>query len=272
MFQKTIKKSIKFKGVGIHTGETVDVKLNPLPVNSGVVFKRNNDYFKLSVDSIFSTKRSMVIGNETNNIKTIEHLIAALYMAEISNILVEVKGGEIPIMDGSALSFFKLLNSAVIVAQTAEVPVISLKKPVVFEAADKFVAAIPSDRFGVSYTVDFPHPELRNRTVVIQNITKKVFKKQIAPARTFGFLEEVEQLRKNGLALGGSLKNAVVLTSTGYLNKKLRFKDECVRHKILDLIGAVSILGKRINSFFVAYKSGHSLDFELIKKINSIVN
>ncbi len=271
MFQKTIKKIVKFTGTGIHTGELAEVVLKPLPEGSGVVFKKNNSKFLLGVESVFSTSRSITIGDASNNIMTVEHLIAALYMCGIRNVQVEIDGPEIPIMDGSSASFVDMIKAAGIVKQKKKDEIINIKDSILVESDGRFIKVLPADKFGISYIIDFEHPNLHNQHIVYKKITDKIFRRKIAPARTFGFLSEVEALHERGLAMAGSIENAVVLTDTGYLNEKLRFKDECLRHKVLDLIGAISILGKPINGYFVVYKSGHSLDFELIKKIYSVL-
>ncbi len=269
MKQKTIKKSIEFSGLGIHTGAISKIKLKPLPENSGIIFKRYKK-IKLNITSISNTNRAITIGKKNNSIITIEHLIASLYMMGISNILIETVGPEIPALDGSAKKFLKLIEHAGIVEQPAPQNEIIIKKPIYVLKKDKYIAVLPSKTFDITYHINFEHPKLKNQFIHFTNITYQTFKKEIADARTFGFYEEVKDLLSRGLAKGGNLKNAVVLTKDGYLNKKLRFKNECIRHKVLDLIGCISILNAPIKGHFIAYRSGHNLDYELIKKIDKM--
>ncbi len=269
MNQKTIKKSINFSGVGIHTGKNTKVILHPLSEDSGIIFKRTKKV-KLDISNITDVKRAISIGNGKNIIRTIEHLIAAIFISGITNILIEVDNEEIPIFDGSAKHFLKLIEKAGIKEQKKPVSLIKISDPIFVINNDKFIGVIPSQHFGITYHINFPHPDLNNKVINFDKIDYKIFKREIAPARTFGFYKEVQDLLNRGFARGGSLYNTVVLTETGYLNKRCRFKDECLRHKVLDLIGCIGILGVPIIGHFIAYRSGHSLDFKLIKKIASL--
>jgi len=268
MYQMTIKKYIEFKGIGIHTGNLTIVKLFPAPENSGIKFiYKDNIEIPLSVENILNTERSITIGNKNIQIHTIEHLIAAIYMSGISNLIINVNNNEIPILDGSSYQFLKILKKAGIKKQNQKLRLIEIKDLEFISKDDKFVACVPYNKFGILYYINFLHPMLKNKFIFLSDITFKFFKKNIAPARTFGFYNEIKNLLDKGLARGGSLKNAVVFTDSYFLNKKLRFEDEPLRHKILDLIGAISILNKPVKGLFIAYRSGHSLDFELIKRI-----
>jgi len=266
MNQKTIKKEISFSGIGIHTGKIINVCLKPLPENYGIIFKRNKS-IKLDISNITNMKRAITIGKYKNRIMTIEHLLATIFMYGITNILIEVDNEEIPVLDGSAVKFIQILKKAGIKNQNKKIKPIKIKKPLFILKNDSFITALPSRCFGITYHINFPHPDLNNRVISFEKIDFRVFRKEIAPARTFGFYKEVNDLLKQGFARGGSLDNAVVLTDNGYLNKKLRFKDECLRHKVLDLIGSIAILGRPVIAHFIAYRSGHSLDIEMIKKI-----
>lgn len=266
MIQKTIKKEISFSGIGIHTGKIINVCLTPLPEDSGIIFKRNRT-IKLDISNITNVKRAITIGRDKNRIMTIEHLLATIFMCGITNILINVDDGEIPVLDGSALKFIQILKKAGIKEQNRRIKPIKIKKTIVILRNDRFIAVLPSRYFGITYHINFPHPELSNRFISFERIDFRTFKREIAPARTFGFYKEVKDLLRQGFARGGSLDNAVVLTDNGYLNKKLRFRDECLRHKVLDLIGSIAILGRPIIAHFIAYRSGHSLDIEMIKEI-----
>ncbi|MBN1897246.1 MAG: UDP-3-O-[3-hydroxymyristoyl] N-acetylglucosamine deacetylase [Spirochaetes bacterium] len=269
MNQTTIKKSITLKGIGIHTGKKVSLKISPLEEDQGIIFKRSKNIV-LNVSNIVDTTRAITLGKKENSITTIEHLVASIYMSGITNLLIEVDNEEIPALDGSSLLFIKALEKAGIRRQSRPARVIKIKKPLFIIEKDKYIGVLPSDQFGITYHINFPHPDLQNRIINLPCIDQKVFKSQIAGARTFGFMREVESLMKKGLALGGSMKNAVVLTEDGYLNKRLRFKDECLRHKVLDLVGCLGILGIPVKGHFLAYRSGHTLDLELVKKIAAI--
>ncbi len=267
MFQRTIKKSISFSGIGLHTGKKTGIIFKPVPVNTGIIFILKNNKIKLAAKNIIYTTRSMTIGNKETTIMTVEHLAASLYMSGITNLYVEIDNNEIPAMDGSALSFLKLIKKCGIVNQDKPIKKKFLTRPVKLIQEDKLIIALPSDRLRITYGIDFDHPDLKNQSIHFDDLTPEIFKKQIAPARTFGFQKEVDSLYKKGLALGGSLKNAVVLTDKGYLNKKLRFKDECIRHKVLDFIGALAFLNQLIDAHYMVYRSGHKFDIQFIKKL-----
>ena len=269
MFQKTIKKPISFSGIGLHTGKNANITFKPAPVNTGIVFICQNKEVKLTIENITHTARYIAIGNKKNTIMTVEHLTAGLYISGICNLYIEIDNNEIPVMDESALSFVKLIRKCGIVIQKKVIIQKSLLKPVKLLEKDKFIIALPSKQLKITYAIDFDHPDLKNQSIHFDNITPEIFEKQIAPARTFGFQKEVDSLYKKGLALGGNLQNAVVLTDKGYLNKKLRFKDECIRHKVLDFIGVLAFLNQPINAHFIIYRSGHKFDIRFIKGISN---
>lgn len=265
MFQKTIKKVIYFSGNGLHTGKLSQVCLKPGKINSGINFILNKTIIPFTINNILPVQRSIIIGNKKNYIMTVEHLTAALYMLGITNLNIEVNNIEMPALDGSALSFLKILKKAGIQIQNITVLPLTLKNPIKVTNQDKFIIALPSDQLKITYAIDFNHPLLRNKSIHFDNINEKIFSKQIASARTFGFMDEVSILLKKGLAHGGNLNNTVVLSKDGILNKKLRFKDECIRHKVLDFIGALAFLNRPMLAHFLVYKSGHKLDIQLIK-------
>ncbi len=267
MFQKTIKKEITFSGKGLHSGLNSIVKLIPSKPDTGITFFLNNHKIKLSLDNIFDTHRSMVLGTKTYHVMTIEHLIASLYMMGITNLFIELNNKEIPALDGSALSFIKIIKKAGIKNQNKKIKPLMIQKPILCIDKGKFIIGLPSNKFKISYHIDFDHPLLKNRLIHFKEINEKIFINQIAPARTFGFESEVKDLLKKGLAQGGDLNNAVVLSKNSYLNKKLRFKDECIRHKVVDFIGALAFLQRPVLGHFIVSRSGHYFDLKFIKQL-----
>ncbi len=198
---------------------------------------------------------------------TIEHLSAALYMLGITNLFININNNEIPALDGSSKAFTKLFYKSGIYLQKKPIHLSFLKKNISVYDGEKFIIGLPSHKLKITYNINFPHPKLRHKTIFFNNINENVFKKEIGPARTFGFLNEVNDLLKKKLGLGGTLKNTVILTETGYVNNKLRFKDECIRHKVLDFIGALALVNRPVHAHFIIYKSGHKLDVKFMKKL-----
>jgi len=206
------------------------------------------------------------LAQDAASVGTVEHLLAALVGLGIDNVSVELNQAEVPIMDGSAASFVYLVHEAGIKSLTAPRRFLKVTRPIALSRGDKRIAVYPSDHFKVTYSISFDHPLLRHQSRT-QRVTEDSFIEEIAPARTFGFLNEVEQLRKKGLALGGSLDNAIVLGETGVLNNALRFEDEFVRHKILDVIGDLALIGHPIIGHVVAHRGGHRLHASFSQKI-----
>jgi UDP-3-O-[3-hydroxymyristoyl] N-acetylglucosamine deacetylase len=206
------------------------------------------------------------LAQDAASVGTVEHLLAALVGLGIDNVSVELNQAEVPIMDGSAASFVYLIHEAGIQALKASRRFLKVIRPIALSRGDKRIAVYPSDHFKVTYSISFDHPLLRHQSRT-QRVTEDSFIEEIAPARTFGFLNEVEQLRQKGLALGGSLDNAIVLGETGVLNNVLRFEDEFVRHKILDVIGDLALIGHPIIGHVVAHRGGHALHAIFSQKI-----
>ena len=200
------------------------------------------------------------------SVETVEHLLAALVSMNIDNVLVELNSPEVPIMDGSAAPFIYLIQEAGIKTLGAPRKFLKIVRPIAISRGDKRIALYPSDHFKVTYSISYDHPLLRHQSRTLQ-ITEEIFTEQIAPARTFTFLKDVEMLRQNGLALGGSLENAIVLGETGVLNNALRFEDEFVRHKILDAVGDLALVGYPVIGHLVAHRAGHALHTEFAAKI-----
>jgi UDP-3-O-[3-hydroxymyristoyl] N-acetylglucosamine deacetylase len=268
-YQKTIKRAISCSGIGLHSGRSVNLRMLPAEPDTGVIFRRTdlaNAEIKVVQDFITQVHYATSISNGKIKLFTVEHLLAALYGLGVNNIIIEMDSDEVPIMDGSALPFVEMITSAQIVRFNKPNYFLQINEPIEVREGDRYIAVYPSDHFDISYTISFPHPWLKKQQKTIR-ITRENFVKQLSPARTFGFLNEIEQMRANNLALGGSLENAIVLTEHGILNEHLRFPDEFVRHKIMDLIGDLALLNNRLLGHVVAYKAGHHLHSELVSKI-----
>jgi UDP-3-O-[3-hydroxymyristoyl] N-acetylglucosamine deacetylase len=258
--QRTLRRTISCAGIGLHSGKKVTLTLKPAPADHGIRFRRTDlDGVEIPahVSHLAAFQYATGLARETGSVDTVEHLLAALASQGIDNAVVELNHPEVPIMDGSAAPFVYLVNEAGIRRLSTPRRYLRVRRPVSLSHGDKRIAAYPADEFKVSYSISFDHPLLRQQFKSLP-ITEESFAEEIAPARTFGFLKEVEMLRQRGLALGGSLDNAVVLGETGPLNT-LRFEDEFVRHKILDVVGDISLVGYPIIGHLVVERGGHAL-------------
>jgi UDP-3-O-[3-hydroxymyristoyl] N-acetylglucosamine deacetylase len=259
--QRTLRRSVSCTGIGLHSGNKVTLSLKPAPADSGIRFQRT-DLGGLEIRAIVThlggIQYQTGLTREAVSVETVEHLLAALTALGIDNAIVELNSPEVPIMDGSAAPFVYLLNEAGVKRLQAPRRYLKVLRPISLTQGDKRIALYPSDHFKVTYSISFDHPLLRHQSRTMR-ITEESFIEDIAPARTFGFLKEVEMLRQRGLALGGSLDNAIVLGETGVLNNALRFEDEFVRHKILDVIGDLSLVGHPVVGHLVAHRGGHAL-------------
>ena len=268
--QRTIQKSVQTSGVGLHNGEKVTMTLKPAEVDKGIVFRRVDQKkiyeVKVSPEAIKDTKMCSAIGQDTSRVATVEHLMSALSATGIDNIIIELNGSEVPIMDGSSISFIYLLQTAKIKEQDAAKKFVLINDVIEVKDKDKWARFEPYDGFKVDFTIDFPHPVFDASTnKVALDFYDESYITEISLARTFGFMQEVEYLRSNGLARGGSLDNAIVLDEYKIINKDgLRYNDEFVRHKILDAVGDLYMLGYSIIGNFKAYKSGHELNNKLL--------
>ncbi len=268
-FQRTLKTAISFSGIGLHTGRHVHVRLRPAPRDSGIVFYRTDKGFSLRADvaSVIDSAYATTIGNEDGKIRTVEHLLAAFSGLGIDNAIVEVDGPEIPILDGSATEIAGLIIKAGIAKQAKKAPYLRVIKPVMFEYGHSRIAVFPYNGRRITFRINFNNGILGEQNLSL-DITEETFLKEIAPARTFGFLKDVQYLMEKGLAKGGSLSNAVILTEKGILNPSgLRFKDEFVRHKILDSIGDLSLLGMPIYGHVIADRAGHSANVGFLRHL-----
>ncbi len=275
IFRKTIKKSLTLKGIGLHSGKMVTLKLHPAEAGTGLVFFLYRGASKvripISLDHVVDTSNATTIGDGgSNRVQTIEHLLAAIYTLGITDCILEIDSVEVPIMDGSAGPFWEGIRSVGVQELSETIEPIRISHPMWVVDGDKYLVMLPADELKVTYNIDFNHPLLKGQSYTTK-LDESILSEDILPARTFGFLKDVEALQSRGLALGGSLDNAVVLTDDGYLNESLRFENECVRHKILDLVGDLAVMGRPFFGHLIASKAGHALDISLAKCIMSKV-
>jgi UDP-3-O-[3-hydroxymyristoyl] N-acetylglucosamine deacetylase len=264
--QRTIKAAIKTTGVGLHTGARVELVIRPAPADTGIVFNRSDLPQSVALPAhaanVGDTRMSSTLKVGGTSVSTVEHLMSALAGVGIDNVFVDVAGPEIPIMDGSAGPFVFLLQSAGIVEQAASKRYIRVLAAVEVKEGDKWARFEPFAGFKLDFTIDFPHPVFgsENRQVVV-DFAENSYAKEVARARTFGFMQDVDAMRAAGLGLGGSLQNAIVLDEFKVLNSEgLRYDNEFVRHKVLDAIGDIYLLGHALIGQYTAYKSGHGLN------------
>jgi len=271
--QRTLKNVIRATGVGLHTGEKVYLTLRPATIDTGIVFRRVDldPVVELRADpnQVGDTRLSTALQEGDVSVSTIEHLMSALAGLGIDNVYVEITSPEVPIMDGSAAPFVFLVQSAGVIEQTAPKKFIRVKKPIKIEDGDKWAQFEPFEGFKVSFAIDFDHPIFaKSPQQATVDFSTTSFVKEVSRARTFGFMHEVEALREAGLALGGSHDNAIVMDSYTILNDDgLRYEDEFVKHKILDAIGDLYLLGHQLIGAFSAYKSGHALNNKLLRAL-----
>ena len=273
--QRTIKISIKATGIGLHTGEKITLTLVPAPVDTGIIFRRSDMNpvidIKACPENVGDTTLSTTLSKDGASVSTVEHLLSAIAGLGIDNLYVNLDAPEVPIMDGSAGPFVFLLQSAGLVNQSRPKKFIKIIKPLYLEdeSSDKWVKFEPFEGFKVSFTIDFDHPVFRNKThKAVLDFSTVSFVKEVSRARTFGFMRDVELLRSKNLVLGGSLDNAVVVDDHRVLNEDgLRYEDEFVKHKILDAVGDLYLLGRSLIGSFEGYKSGHDLNNKLLKKL-----
>jgi UDP-3-O-[3-hydroxymyristoyl] N-acetylglucosamine deacetylase len=260
--QRTLRRPVSCSGIGLHSGNKVTLSLKPAPADYGIRFQRSDLgglEIPATVTHLGGIRLATGLTREAVSVETVEHLLAALTALGIDNCIVELNTPEVPIMDGSAAPFvYLILNEAGVKRLSAPKKFLKVLRPISLSQGDKRIALYPSDHFKVTYSISFDHPLIRHQSRTMK-ITDETFVEEIAPARTFGFLKEVEMLRQKGLALGGSLDNAIVLGETTVLNNALRFEDEFVRHKILDVIGDLSLVGYPVIGHLVAHRGGHAL-------------
>ncbi|MDO9583230.1 MAG: UDP-3-O-acyl-N-acetylglucosamine deacetylase [Desulfomicrobium sp.] len=271
MKQTTLRKEVRCSGVGLHSGQKVEMVLKPAPADTGVVFslltKAGRQVVVPEPGRVVGTGLATTLGTERAKVSTVEHLLAALVGLEIDNVLVEVDGEEIPILDGSASVYVYLINSAGIKVLERPREVARVRRTLVFEQDGKRVVAKPFNGLKIDYHINFPHPQIGEQSFCFES-TPLAFSNRIARARTFGFMKDVEWLQKNGLALGGSLENAVVFDDYGVINPEgLRYGDEMVRHKILDFMGDIAVGSHRLCGHFEVFCSGHDFNNKFMRYI-----
>lgn len=271
--QRTPNKVIQASGVGLHSGEKVLLTLHPAPINTGIIFRRTDldpvVEIKASYESVYDTMLCTSLQHEGTKVATVEHLLSALAGLGIDNAYIDINAPEIPIMDGSAAPFVFLIQSAGIREQSAKKRYIRILKPVRVEDNDKYIQFLPYDGYKISFKIDFDHPVFNSKPqTAIFDFSATSYIKQISRARTFGFLSDYEKLRQAGLVNGGSLDNAIVVDDYRVMNEDgLRFEDEFVKHKVLDAIGDLYLLGSSLIGAVEGYKSGHELNNKLVKAL-----
>ena len=271
--QKTLKQAIPCRGVGLHSGAPISMTLRPADIDHGIVFRRTDvegldPVIPARFDRVVDTLLCTVIANDDDvRVGTVEHLMAALAGCEVDNVLVELDGAEVPIMDGSSEPFVFLIDCAGLVEQDAPRRAIEIRKAITVGGGDRSVTLAPSDRYSIDFEIDFAS-EAVGRTRLDVELVNGTFRHEIAQARTFGFLEDVEKLRAMGLGRGGSLDNVVVVDGDKVLNAEgLRFPDEFVRHKVLDCVGDLYLAGAPIVGHVAAVKAGHQINNEALRAL-----
>lgn len=273
MKQRTLKESIRATGIGLHGGEKVYMNLRPAPVNAGIIFRRVDLDIPVDIPAtalnVTQTNLGTTLERDGAKVATVEHLLSAMAALGIDNAFIDLTAAEVPIMDGSAAPFVFLLQSAGIEEQSAPKRFIRIRKRVEVEDGDKWARLMPYDGFRVQFEIDFDHPVLRkHRQTATLDFSTTAFLKEISRARTFGFLRDLEMLRDQDLTLGGGLDNAIVMDEFRVLNEDgLRFRDEFVRHKILDAVGDLYLMGGCLVGEFNGFKSGHELNNKLLREL-----
>ncbi len=271
--QRTLKNVIRATGVGLHTGEKIYLTLRPAPIDAGIIFRRVDIdpvvEIRARAENVGDTRLSTTLVQGDVRISTVEHLLSAMAGLGIDNAYIELTAAEVPIMDGSAGPFVFLLQSAGIHEQNAPKRFIRVKQSIVVRDGDKWARFDPFEGFKVSFSIDFDHPAFKDRAKeAVIDFSTTSFVKEISRARTFGFMRDIEALRAKNLALGGSMENAVVVDDYRVLNDDgLRYEDEFVKHKVLDAIGDLYLLGRSLIGAFSGHKSGHSLNNQLLRAL-----
>jgi len=268
MNQNTVKNEIIISGIGLHSGKAVSLKIKPSSVGTGIVFIRIDLPGQPKIQARISNVTSTIRGTNLGEVNTVEHLLSALYAFNITNAEIELDSPEPPVLDGSSKAFCDLIRSAGTVCQGSALPCITVKKPIIIQDKDRSIIALPSNRFIISFMIDYCVCFIGCQYFRF-SFYSKGYSKEIAPARTYGFMEELSMLKEKGLALGATRENAIVIDKDKYLTK-LRFHDELVRHKILDLIGDLSLLNSQIKAHIICIRSGHDLNFALAKNLKEV--
>jgi len=267
--EQTIRASATCSGVGLHSGAPVTLRILPAPAGTGIVFRRTDlDAFEIEASgrNVARVSYATSLMKKGVLISTTEHLLSAFIGAGIDNAIVELDNLELPILDGSARPFVEMIQKAGIRRQRKIRTYLRIVREVELREGDKFIAVYPANTYSVSYSINFPHPQIGRQTFCVQ-LTNGSYVREIAPARTFGFMHEAEAMRQQGLIRGASTENAIVLNREQKLNPPLRFVDEFVRHKVLDLIGDLALIGKQILGSVVADRAGHAMHTALVSRL-----
>lgn len=269
MFQTTLNRSIEIRGIGLHTGKESRIIISPSTPNRGIVFNFNGkEILEAKVDLVTSTNRGTILGFNGYSLYTVEHILSALNGMEIDNVEIIVDGEEIPSCDGSAKVFVEKIKEVGIDTSSVKREIVTIPEPIWIINAEKSITAIPSEKFSIYYMIEFP--KIGKQWIFYEHSPSN-YETNIAPARTFGFEEEIESLLSSGLAKGGNYLNSIIVGENGY-STPLRYPDELVRHKVLDLMGDLYLLGRRINATIIVIKGGHNLHVALVKKIKEVIN
>ena len=267
--RKTINTNVSITGIGLHSGIYTKVELRPVPAGQGLTFVRA-DLDGLRIPAVQASTTALdhatTVGKDDVSVGTVEHLLSAIMACGITDVDIHIDGPEVPIVDGSALPFMHLIDAAGVRELPAQIPVLRITEPIEITEGDKSIRITPGNRLVLKYKIDFDHPTIGKETFHF-DFEHDNFLKKIAPARTFGFMRDVEKLRTAGLARGGSVENCVVLDDRGVVNGPLRFKDEFVRHKILDLLGDLALIGRPIVGEITAHRAGHAMHSRFVEKI-----
>jgi UDP-3-O-[3-hydroxymyristoyl] N-acetylglucosamine deacetylase len=272
--QRTIKQEVSFQGIGLHTGKHATVKLKPAPRDTGIVFYRSDKdiIIRASVQSVIDTAFATTIGSNGIKIRTVEHLMAAIAGLGIDNLYIDINGPEVPILDGSSTELVGILVNAGIAKLSKNMPYLKIVSPVFYEDAHCTISALPYEGRALTYHMSFNHKVLGDQNLSFE-FNEMNFARELAPARTFGFFRDIEKLRANGLAKGGSLDNAIIVGDEGVLNPSgLRFDDEFVRHKTLDAVGDLALIGMPLEGHIMMERSGHTANTNFIRKLLASVN
>lgn len=268
--QRTLKKTVEFSGIGLHTGAVVEMVVRPADAGEGIVFSYNGVKIPANASSVGAGARNTSLTFRGAVIHTVEHVLSALYGAGVDNALIELSAEEPPAMDGSALPFFKAFTKAGTRAQELPRKIIAPQSSIIFEADDSTLSLLPADNFRITYLLEYPHP-LIQKQIFKYEFDTRTYGKEVAPARTFALFEEVKYLRERGLAKGGSIDNAVVFNRDS-TSTPLRFPNEPARHKTLDLIGDLALAGARIKGRIIADKTGHAQNQKLAKALYELMD
>ena len=267
--RKTITADVGITGIGLHSGIYTQLELHPAPAGSGITFVRS-DLNGLRIPALQASTTALdyatTVGKDDVSVGTVEHVLSALVACGITDVDIHIDGPEVPIVDGSALPFMHLIDAAGVRPLGATVPALRITEPIEVVDGDKSIRITPSNRLVIKYRIDFEHATIGRESFHF-DFEHDNFLRKIAPARTFGFMRDVEKLRAAGLARGGSVENCIVLDDSGVVNGPLRFKDEFVRHKILDLIGDLALVGRPIVGEITAHRAGHALHSRFVEKI-----